>query len=125
MTSLYGASFASVQVLEVLCEFTDFHRWIYFSILYEFEVRRWSGIRVRRTHTAYTTGCFVIPVNVSLSVCFVLFSSISICTQFLHDGSTGNSSAVILCIAESKLTFQFRLHHRHTSVTGCDWTGLP
>ena len=60
----------------------------------------------------------------SLNLC-CLFSSISICTQLLREGSTDNSNAVILCIAESKLTFQFRLLHRHTSVTGCDWMGLP
>jgi hypothetical protein len=71
MIPLYGASFASVHLLEVLSELADFHRWIYISILYEFEVRRWSGIRVRRTRTAYTTGCFVIPdTSVSQSVLF-------------------------------------------------------
>lgn len=62
-------------------------------------------------------------IRQSLNLC--LFSGISSCTQFLHEGSTGNSSVVILCIAESKLTFQFRLLHRHTSVIGCDWMGLP
>jgi len=125
MISLCEASSASVQLLEVLSELADFHRWIYISVLYEFEVRRWSGIRVRRTLTAYTTGCFAIPdTSFSQSVLFY-FPSISICTQFLHEGSTGNSIVVILCIAESKLTFQFRLLHRHTSLTDCDWMGLP
>lgn len=70
MISLSGARFASVQVLEVLSELADSHRWPYISIPYEFEVRRWSGIRVGHTRSAYTTrteyGVFHDSIYVSL-----------------------------------------------------------
>jgi len=72
MISLCGASFTYVHLLEMLSELADFRRGIYISILYRFEVRRWSGIRVLRARAAYTTECFVIPdTSVSQSVLFV------------------------------------------------------
>ena len=45
-----------------------------------------------------------------------LFASICSCFRLLHEGSKVSASVVIFCLAEGKLTFQFRRRHRHSPV---------